>query len=130
MALVTESDIYGPSLSQDGAYIDHIPSFNNFPQGIRCPCTNNCYASRQSFSTHTKTQGHRRWLEALNANRANHFTELEQSRQIVRQQQLIIAKLEREKTELMNMVSFLSRQLAEKTASVVPSQEIDLLDFN
>ncbi len=130
MALVTESDIYGPGLSQDGVYIDQIPSFNNFPQGIRCPCTNNCYASRQSFSMHTKTQGHRRWLEALNANRANHFTELEQSRQIVRQQQLIIAKLEREKSEMMNMVSFLILQLAEKAASVAPSPEIDLLDFN
>ena len=128
MELVTESDTYSPSISNDGTYIDQIPSSSHFTQGIRCPCTQNCFASRPSFVSHTKTQSHKRWLESLNANRSNHLTELEQSRKLVRQQQLIIAQLERDKTEMMNMVNFLSRQLA--TPPQPATAVIDLIDFD
>ena len=130
MELVTESDTYGPSMSNDGTYIDQIPSSAHFTQGLRCPCTQNCYASRPSFVTHVKTNSHKRWLESLNANRANHLTELEQSRKLVRQQQLIIAQLERDKTEMMNMVNFLSRQLTTTPQQSAAAVEIDLIDFD
>ena len=125
MELATESDVYGPGVSNEGVYVDQIPVFNHLSQGLRCPCTNNCYSTRQSFCTHTKTQGHKRWLDALNANRTNHFAELEQSRQLIRQQQLIIAQLERDKHNMMTMVNILSRQLTES----VSSRTGDLLDF-
>jgi hypothetical protein len=42
---------------------------------------------------------------------------------------MIIAQLEIDKIEMMNMVSFFSRQLAERNAPATQPM-IDLLDFN
>jgi hypothetical protein len=129
MALITESDTYSPPLNQEGIYIDHIPSFGHFKDGLICPCSKLCYKTRAAFVSHSKTVGHKKWIDALNANRHNHFTELEQSRKLVKQQQMIIAQLEIDKIEMMNMVSFLSRQLAERNNAATQPM-IDLLDFN
>ena len=52
--------------------------------------------------------GHKRWLDNLNSNRANYFTELDAERQLVKQQKIIIARLEKEKSDLMRVVNTLS----------------------
>jgi hypothetical protein len=82
MSLVTEPELYAPSVSADGSYADLIPPFAHLPNGLRCPCSNRRdqkYDGRQSFVTHTRTAMHQRWLQSLNANRTNHFAELEQA---------------------------------------------------
>ena len=127
MSLVTDSDYYSPGVNNDGIYVDQIPSFNGRTQGIRCPCNNNTFAARQNFAIHIKSIGHKRWLENLNSNRANYFTELDAERQLVKQQKIIIARLEKEKSDLMRMVNTLS---AINNAATANENNVDLMNFD
>jgi len=129
MSLITDSDDYSPGVNNDGVYVDQIPSFNGRTQGIRCPCNNHIFPSRQNLAIHIKTAGHKRWLENLNSNRANYFTELDAERQTVRQQKIIIAKLEREKCELMRMIHTLSA-INTAEASQSNNNNVDLMIFD
>ena len=38
MELVVESDVYSPSIDENGNYIDKIPSFSLIKKGLLCPC--------------------------------------------------------------------------------------------
>ena len=116
MSLITDSDLYSPGMNQEGnSYIDQIPSFNNKPTGLRCPCNQHVFATRSSFVTHIKSTGHKRWMDNLNANRSNYFSELDAEKKIVRDQKILIAqmqrdmaRLEREKRDLLKTIHLLS----------------------
>jgi len=123
--LVTEPDTYSPSISDDGKYIDMIPTFSGRTQGMRCPCNNHSFTARQAFVTHTKTAIHKRWLETHNANRLNYLQELEQARQLIQQQRIIIAQLEREKNDLRRTIHILSMP-----TSIPAETSSNLLDFD
>lgn len=136
--LITDSDSYSPGISQDGnSYIDQIPSFNNRPQGLKCPCNQHNFATRPNFATHIKSTGHKRWLDNLNSNRANYFSELDSEKKVVRDQKIMIAqiqremtKLEREKRELLNMIHLLTDISRVPTLFGKPPDEMeDLMNF-
>ena len=136
MSLITDSDDYSPGMHTDGTYIDHIPCFTNLPQGVRCTCNYHTFTTRKSFITHTKSMTHKGWLERLNANRTNYFVELEKERQIVHQQKIIIAKmeldiarLEREKQRIMEMVHVLSDMGTSLSTSTTSATSTNLIDF-
>ena len=38
MELITEPDIYAPSIDEIGNYIDKVPSFLIIKHGVRCTC--------------------------------------------------------------------------------------------
>jgi len=135
MSLITDSDDYSPE-NIDGKYIDRMPCFNNRPQGFRCPCSNKSYTTRPLLASHIRTGIHKSWIESLNANRTNHYAELEKEKQVVHQQKIIIAKmeqeiarLERDKRNLMKTIHILS--YVNPTQNATESQlDIDLIDFN
>lgn len=134
MSLITESDTYSPALNLEGLYVDQIPSFTHFKDGIICPCSKLCYKSRPSFVAHAKTAGHKKWIESLNTSRNSHVLDLEKERQVTYQQkiqiarmELEIAKLEREKRKMIEMIHFLSDLNASRPA--IHEQEINLLDL-
>jgi hypothetical protein len=59
MELVTELDIYSPSIDEIGNYVDKIPSFITIKHGIRCPCgsrKNKVYETHGIFSNHVKSK--------------------------------------------------------------------------
>jgi len=135
MSLITDSDEYSPGVSPDGTYTDQMPSFHGKPQGFRCPCSNKSYSSRTLLSSHVKTATHKKWIESLNANRTNYFADLEKERQIVKEQKIIIAqmqrevcKLEHEKRKLIEMIHFLTVTTTE--SKITNNSPTDLLDFN
>ena len=130
--LITDSDDYCPSIDTDGKYIDRIPSFSNIPQGLRCPCSGKTYNTRQQFASHIKTATHTKHIDSLNANRINHFAELENAQQVVKEQKILIgrlerdiAKLEHDKRRMLEMIHFLTDMKTTTTTS-----QIDLLDFD
>ena len=99
MELVIEPDIYTPSIDDNGNYVDKIPSFNIIKKGLSCPCgarKYKIYETHSLFSTHTKTKMHQKWLNNLNLNKANYYVENEKLKEILQNQRLIIAKLEKE----------------------------------
>ena len=136
MALITDSDDYTLGINNDGVYIDQIPSFNNKPQGLRCPCNNHKFHCRANFASHIKTERHKKWLESQNANRNNHMVELEQERLVVKEQKIIIAKLELEvarlernmmkMTEMIHILSDINNKVNQESKT---STTMDLLDL-
>jgi hypothetical protein len=96
MEIVVEPELYSPSIGMDGAYIDKVPS--SMKHGVQCACgsrKDKIYDSASSFSAHLKTKIHQRWLTDLNLNKANYYTECIKLQDIVKNQQLIIGRLER-----------------------------------
>lgn len=96
MSLLIEPDLYTPIQNKDGIYIDKIPSFYDKPQGLLCPCSvksQRNYNTSSSFSAHTKTQMHQKWLETVNTNKHNMLIENQQLADTVRKQQMIITDL-------------------------------------
>jgi hypothetical protein len=137
--VANQSDIYEPSVDETGRYIDRIPVFNSHRKeyGIRCPCSKreHIYKERANFSMHTKAKCHQDWLEKLNQDQTNYFAEASNLREIVNQQKLIIAKMEKEQsqnkciigalTDKINTVTNLARQM---NAALINCECNNLLD--
>lgn len=114
MELSLEPDLYSPSIDTTGVYVDVVPPQSAFKHGIRCPCGSRgqkAYLSNSLFSNHVKTQHHQKWLQQLNSNKTNHFSENIQLKETIHNQQLIISKMEKELHHKNWMVQYLSTQL-------------------
>ena len=130
MDLAVDSDIYEPSIGDDGNYSDYLPPSSKFKNGLRCPCgarKEHIFDSRQSFCSHIKTKTHLKWLSDLNTNKMNFFTECEKLKEIVTSQKIIIARLEREVNTHKHTIINLAQQLANKESE---NTIVDLLSFD
>ena len=130
MELVVEPDIYSPSINDNGLYVDKVPPFNYIKKGLMCPCgsrKDKLYESHSVFVSHTKTKTHQKWLEMLNLNKANFYVELEKSKEVISNQRLIIAKLEKDVNNKIMTIDYLTQQLHKTQVS---ASAINLLDFD
>jgi hypothetical protein len=100
-----------------------------------CQRQNNDKQIGKLVSKVAKTVTHKRWIESLNSNRSNHFADLEKERQLVKEQKIIIAQMQRdiarleyEKRKFIEMIHFLSE--ANRVAEPATATQEDLLDFN
>lgn len=125
--LITEPDLYSPVMEEDGNYVDKIPNFKDKAQGLRCPCNNNVFSTRQAFSAHTKTRCHKQWLEQHNANRMNYLQELEQAKRLIHNQKLIIAQFELDNNHLRHTIRILSMT---QHTNDPPALSTNLLEFD
>jgi hypothetical protein len=131
MELAVESDIYEPSIGDDGNYSDYLPPSSKFTNGLRCPCgarKDHVFDSRPSFNCHIKTKTHQKWLADLNTNKKNYYTECEKLKELVNSQKIIIAKMEHELNIKMKTIDYLSQQLMAKDTG--KNDIIDLLSFD
>jgi hypothetical protein len=134
MELVTEPEIYSPSIDDMGKYIDRTPF--GIKMGIRCPCAarkDKIYNTHSMFSTHCKTKYHQKWLEDLNNNRMNHYIENEKNKETIENQKLIIAKLEKELQSKNMTIDYLTKQLYRvdcNNKNISSSSVDDLLVFD
>jgi len=130
MDLITESDVYSPSISDNGNYINKIPSFNNIKNGLRCPCgsrKDKTYDSHSIFATHIKTKCHQNWLNNLNLNRSNYYTENVKLNDLVHNQRLIIGKLEKDLQNKSIIIDCLIQQM--NKVSINNKTVTDLIDL-
>jgi len=138
MELVVEPDIYSPSINDNGLYVDKVPPFNYIKKGLMCPCgsrKDKLYESHSVFVSHTKTKTHQKWLEMLNLNKANFYVDLEKAKEVISNQRLIIAKLEKDVNNKIMTIDYLTQQLHKTQVSVSASATstataINLLDFD
>ena len=129
MELVTEPDIYSPSIDEIGNYVDKVPSFITIKNGIRCPCgsrKNKVYDTYCIFSNHVKSKTHQKWLSNLNLNKANYYIKNEELNTILQQQKIIIARLEKDLQNKIMTIDFLTQQLSVKNEKTVNN----LIDFD
>lgn len=131
-------DTYTLGVDEFGNYVDIIPSIR---QGIICPCAarkDKVYESVSKFSTHTKTKRHQKWIIDMNRNKANHYNELLQCKEVMDQQKKIIAhrdvEIIQKDAEILRKekhIECLLNQLTEQTERMnVVEQQVDLLDFD
>jgi hypothetical protein len=114
MELVVEPDIYNPSINDNGLYVDKVPPFNYIKKGLVCPCgsrKDKIYETHSVFVAHTKTKAHQKWLDGLNLNRSNFYVELEKAKEVISNQRLIIAKLEKDVNNKIMTIDYLTQQL-------------------
>jgi len=130
MELVTEPDVYSPSIDNNGNYIDIIPSFNIINKGVSCPCGSRkgkIYETHTVFSNHIKTKCHQKWLSNLNLNKANYYVENENLKETIQTQRIVIAKLEKDLNTKLLTIDYLTKQLHNISNPTVVK---DLLDFD
>ena len=114
MELVLEPDIYAPNVDESGNYIDKIPAFNMIKKGLLCPCgsrKDKSYDTSSKFSVHIKSKSHQKWLSNLNANKVNYYVENEKLMEIIKNQRIIIAKLEKDVSNKILTIDYLTQQL-------------------
>jgi hypothetical protein len=90
------------------------------------------------FSGHIKSKTHQKWLDNLNLNKANYYIENEKLNEILQNQKLIIAKLEKDIHNKSMTIDYLTQQLTK--ANTLNSNSIinnnnnktvtNLLDFD
>lgn len=131
MDISLDADLYSPSLDATGNYVDAVPTQAQFRNGLRCPCGSRgqkAYVSNTLFTNHTKTQHHQKWLKQLNANKTNHFKENVELKETLRNQQLLLSKMEKDLNHKNWMIQYLSSQLQahlSNTDFTVPTGPID-----
>jgi hypothetical protein len=126
MELITEAELYVPSIDNIGKYIDIIPPIRN---GIRCSCssrTDKIYGTKTIFSSHVKTKMHQKWLETLNTNRSNYYAESIKQKELIENQRNIIQKQAIELQVKDVTIDYLTKQLTEKNTI---SDKINLIDL-
>jgi hypothetical protein len=129
MELVVEPDIYSPSIGENGIYVDKTPCFNIIKKGVVCPCgsrKDQTYDKTSAFTAHIKTKIHQKWLESMNKNRENFYVELEKAKDVISNQRLIIAKLEKDVNDKHLTINYLTQQLYKMNTTPIT---IDLLDM-
>ena len=116
MTLATEPDVYTPNIDENGNYSDKIPSFNTpaLANGLRCPCgtrKDKVYLSSQLFAAHCKSKTHEKWIQDLNTNKSNFFTENQKLRDTVYAQKVMIGKLELELSSKNMTINYLTQEV-------------------
>jgi hypothetical protein len=131
--IALEPEIYCPIVDQNGNYVDKIPSNSVLRNGIRCPCGTRrqeiSYDTTAKFTVHIKSKKHQQWLVYLNDNKLNYYEENIKLKDIVQNQRLLIAKLEKSLSSKNLTIEFLTQQLNSKfpPKKIVPIG--DLIDF-
>jgi hypothetical protein len=129
MDITLVPDIYTPSVDNNGNYIDNIPIIRN---GITCQCgtrKNKIYDTNSKFTTHSKTKKHQKWLTILNQNKANYYVETIKMKELIENQQKIIARLENQLQNKSMTIDYLTKQLIlQQTPHNIPVA--NLLDLN
>jgi hypothetical protein len=129
MELTIECDTYAPNLSDSGKYEDCAPRFGNGMPGYYCGCgarKDKLYTSSSMLNTHFKTKTHQKWLELLNLNRTNHFTENMKLNETVSSQRLIIARLEKAISSKDATIDYLTHQLSAQRSTTVVDFILDI----
>ena len=128
MEVALEAEFYSPKVDTEGNFCDKIPNSHQLQNGIRCPCSRKVYNSYNTFSSHVKTKMHQSWILELNHNKQNFFVENQHLKETVKNQQLIIQRLEIECQNKNLMIDSLTKQLHGSENEVQITH--DLIDFD
>lgn len=114
MELATEPDLYYPSIDDNGNYIDYLPSFNQNVNGYYCSCgcrKDKIYQTKQKLLIHHKTKCHQKWLINLNQNKTNYYIENVKMKELIHNQQKIIATISNTNINKSATIDYLTSQL-------------------
>ena len=106
MEVTLTPDTYSPNINNNN-YVDTLTF--SFPQGgLNCGCgSKTVFNCLSKFKAHTHTKKHKKWLEDLTKNNGNYYNELKKSEKTVKEQQKIIADMDKRVIELEAVNRFL-----------------------
>tara|TARA_Y100000389_G_scaffold187015_1_gene207999 strand:- start:343 stop:738 length:396 start_codon:yes stop_codon:yes gene_type:complete len=120
--------LYEPDY-KDGDYIDKIPF--DFLTGIKCPCSSYkdvVFKNRSSLKQHFKSKNHEKWINILNENRVNYYSQCLEQQKTLKNQTIIINKKDAEIRNLQYEIIRIKEQL--NTPSAGNIDLLDLCDFD
>ena len=123
MELTIEPEIYSPIMNDLGNYVDKVYYFKH---GLYCPCcsrNDKIYESTTKFKQHIKTKVHQKWLADMNTNKSNYYIKSIELEEIVKQQRIIMAQLERMNNIKSKTIDILTERLS-------PKPVVDLLTWD
>jgi hypothetical protein len=128
--LALTPDVYSPARNDAGEYEDSLRGYN-FHSGLRCGCgAKTVFAKRANFMTHIQSKHHKEWIQEMNSNTSNYYTECMELKELVNNQKRIIARLETDNSALITKLAakdVIIVNLATKIAnSVDPGTELDV----
>ena len=101
-------DIYIPIIGENGKYCDS-KSINIPDVGLKCGCSSTkVFLSTTSIRAHFKRNIHIRWLRELDKEDKNHFKDLQQSKQVIKQCRKQLAESQITVSELQVVISNLT----------------------
>jgi len=131
MDLTITPENYVPSIDDKGNYIDVVPK--NFKNGLFCICgsrKDHIYENSIKFSNHIKTKKHQQWIYILNQNKANHYSELLQTKELIENQKQIIQKMDNDIQKKNLTIDYLTELLEIKKKEKINHNTYDLLNLN
>ncbi len=131
MDLVLDPEIYSPSIDINGNYNDCVPPTSVMKNGIKCPCggsrKDTVFNSCATFTKHTKTITHQKWIENMNNNKQNYYVEYNKLKKTIENQQKLLI----EKDNIINqkdiVIHCLSKELDNERKK--RTVDTDLIDF-
>ena len=117
-------DTYSPSIDKDGNYVDNLYTFT---KDMYCPCSNKLYHSKYLMATHTNTKMHKNWIQTLNNDKVNYYKVNIELNDLIKNQRLIIAQLEKELKQKITMIDSLTDVIHKYNHQ--PKNEFNLLDL-
>jgi hypothetical protein len=113
--VVQTPENYIPHMEKNGTYVDKIPPYTAFTNGIICPCntrkSSTIFYDTCNFSLHTKCKKHKQWLEEINTNRINYYENAITLKKNLGDAQIIIALKDKKINELESVISILLGKL-------------------
>ena len=103
--LALTPDVYSPARNDAGEYEDSLRGYN-FNSGLRCGCgAKTVFAKRANFMTHIQSKHHKEWIQEMNSNTSNYYTECMELKELVNNQKRIIARLETDNSALITKLA-------------------------
>lgn len=126
-------DNYSPSVDEHGNYYDKMPNWNN--RGFYCPCGSRreklLYDTSTKLASHIKCKRHKEWVTELNVNKTNYFQKNQELQKTIQNQQLIIAKMQKDLEKKQHQINYLLDQLSSSQTKMSSSEcSMDLLNFD
>jgi hypothetical protein len=81
------SDVYHPTTNSEGNYVDSHVNLNHFS---KCGCGSSNHFTSKTFKTHFTSDRHKKWIDYLNSEKTNHYSELVKYKKLNKQQQMVI----------------------------------------
>jgi hypothetical protein len=120
-------DTYEATINEYGFFCDEIPCYDVLSKGIKCRCDskNTIFKIASKLKIHFNSVKHREWLNNLNKNRNNIIVDNIKNSELIINQRLIIANLEKEIIKKDVIIQFLTSELKKNPSS---SREINAID--
>ena len=110
MSLIETPNIYQPKFDANTQTYHDQPIYD-ISKGITCPCySTKVFYKRDNFSSHWKSQKHKKWIAHLNENSTNYYEKCVEQEQTIRNLQMMLTRSQNELKQKDIIIKYLEEQ--------------------